>query len=276
MAVVSFTATTWVDDTTPAITAAQLNRIEDAIEDIADGTWSDPAAISATIDVDGVTVDAGTAGSPSIAFQTDPDTGLYRSAANTIAITAGGTARLTVSSTLMTMGVDITRGTSDYSPRITNGNSASTPGYSFYNDLDTGMYRYGANQLGFAGSGTLILRLDPSTGLYSVLVYNVTTGSAANVNVASGGLMARSTSAAKYKTNIETADWLADIDLRPVEFDSLTDPGRHQVGFIADEVAEALPVAADLNDDGEVENYDFRAVLAVLAAKIRRLEGAVS
>ena len=113
-------------------------------------------------------------------------------------------------------------------------------------------------------------------GFASTQIYDKTTGSAANVTVVNAnGLLERSTSARRYKTDIEDADDLADLELHPVRFLHIGD-GRNYLGFIADDIAEQDELAAVYNDDGEVENYDLRAVVAILAAKVNRLEQQVA
>lgn len=78
-------------------------------------------------------------------------------------------------------------------------------------------------------------------------IYNDTTGSAANVNVNSSGSVMRSTSSAKYKTNVETIeDSYADalLECRPVWYRSLCEqdnPEHGFWGFIAEEVAAIDP-----------------------------------
>ena len=98
-----------------------------------------------------------------------------------------------------------------------------------------------------ASSPTERLKIVNNGVLFSVPTYTATTASAANVNVQSNGGLQRSTSSAKYKTNIETlqnsyADAL--LNCRPVWYRS-TCPGdnpRHGWwGFIAEEVAEIDP-----------------------------------
>jgi len=78
-------------------------------------------------------------------------------------------------------------------------------------------------------------------------VYDITTGSGANVNVASDGGLRRSTSSIKYKTDIEDlensyADAL--LGCRPVWYRSTCPedcPEHSYWGFIAEEVAEIDP-----------------------------------
>ena len=78
-------------------------------------------------------------------------------------------------------------------------------------------------------------------------IYATTSASAANVIVGSDGNLFRSTSSARYKTNVETlqnnyAD--AILDCRPVWYRSISkidNPDHGFWGFIAEEVAEIDP-----------------------------------
>ena len=78
-------------------------------------------------------------------------------------------------------------------------------------------------------------------------VYDTTTASGANVNVSASGNLARSTSSAKYKTNVETIqDSYSDalLQCRPVWYRSTCEsdnPDYGYWGFIAEEVAEIDP-----------------------------------
>jgi hypothetical protein len=77
--------------------------------------------------------------------------------------------------------------------------------------------------------------------------YNNTTATAANMVVTSGGILQRSTSSIKYKTNVETLqDFYADaiLQMRPVWYQSTCkndNPSWGWWGFIAEEVAAIDP-----------------------------------
>ena len=98
-----------------------------------------------------------------------------------------------------------------------------------------------------ASSPTERMRIGQNGNFDMPGVYNNTTASAANVFVASGGSMARSTSSAKYKTDIETIqDAYADalLNCRPVWYRSTCEadnPNFSYWGFIAEEVAAIDP-----------------------------------
>jgi hypothetical protein len=83
-------------------------------------------------------VSLGTAALPAYSFTTDPDTGIYSSAANTLNVTLAGAevARFTTGQFLL-----VDRGT------------AAAPAFTFTLDADTGMFSSGANVLNFATTG---------------------------------------------------------------------------------------------------------------------------
>lgn len=85
----------------------------------------------------------GVVGTPAYSFTSDPDTGFYSSAANTMALAAAGGLVASWSTTIHTSAV-VWQG-----PNGSNG----TPAVSFSSDPDTGVYRVGADVLGFATAG---------------------------------------------------------------------------------------------------------------------------
>jgi len=98
-----------------------------------------------------------------------------------------------------------------------------------------------------ASSPTERMRIASDGALYVQDVYDTTTINAANVEVNSNGRLRRSTSSAKYKTNVQTLeDSYADaiLNCRPVWYQSLCkgdNPDHGHWGFIAEEVAEVDP-----------------------------------
>ena len=102
-----------------------------------------------------------------------------------------------------------------------------------------------------------------------------TTASAANgVFVLATGstyYLARSTSSERYKEDITEAPDLKDVELVPIRFYSPADEDWFY-GLSAEAVAEAIPEAAVYNaETGDVENYEDRAVIAALVAKVNDL-----
>jgi hypothetical protein len=98
-----------------------------------------------------------------------------------------------------------------------------------------------------ASSPTERMRIASDGAFYVQDVYDTTTVNAANVEVNSNGRLRRSTSSAKYKTNVQTLeDSYADaiLNCRPVWYQSLCNgdnPDYGYWGFIAEEVAEIDP-----------------------------------
>tara|TARA_B100001113_G_scaffold101688_1_gene82267 strand:+ start:943 stop:2109 length:1167 start_codon:yes stop_codon:yes gene_type:complete len=85
----------------------------------------------------------GTNGAPSIAFDSDTDTGIYRSASNVFGISASGTASHLFKSDGSEPQVPL---------KATNG-SASAPSISFASDTNLGLYRSNTDHLSIATSG---------------------------------------------------------------------------------------------------------------------------
>jgi len=265
----------------------------------------------------------GGASRPDLTWSTDENTGMRRSAADTIEFDSGGVAKFNIN----TNGVNLLNGDFNLSEsgnqfiekdgsgylairnRVNSGeiylqtdDSGGTlrtrmsidTAVRFYDSsagntvlFDT--YNGDQRSISFNGTSNNSIRFDVSlsqflvyiggtnemilgtTGFTVPNVYNNTTGtSSANVEVLSGGAIRRVTSARKYKEDIEWAPWLADVSLRPVRYKKKEGP-RYFYGFIADELADEDRLLG-VFDDGEIEDYDTRAVLAVRAAKIDRLE----
>ena len=108
---------------------------------------------SRTIFKNQVQVSNGSAASPSFSFESDPDTGIFAPAgSNFLAIATGGSQRFTIDSTEGIVSTERYR-----SPDGTVG----LPTYSFQNDTNTGIFRIGADNLGFSTAG--VKRMDFTT-----------------------------------------------------------------------------------------------------------------
>lgn len=124
--------------------------------------------------------------------------------------------------------------------------------------------------------GSRAMYIDSNRKWHQPDIYTDTTGSAANAHVANGGRIYRSTSLLAHKSRItEKVDYLANIPLRPAKF-YRKDDGRWRYGFIADWLAETDSLLGEYDDDGNLERFDTSATLAVLAAKVNRLERQVA
>jgi len=109
-----------------------------------------------------------TAATPSISFNGDTDTGLYRSAADTIGISTGGTERVSISTTAVTSTLPIVHPTG----------TAVAPSVTFTGDLDSGVYSGGADQICVSAGGAEVICFD-TTG--------ITAASGVDITLSGGG-----------------------------------------------------------------------------------------
>ena len=116
---------------------------------------------------------AGSATAPTFSFSTDENSGMYSVGADQIGWTAGGTLRLTLSTTALVSTLPISGAAG----------SAGAPSYSFTGDLDTGAFQVGADQYGIATAGTERLRID-ATGAWGLAGANF--GAAGQVLTSNG------------------------------------------------------------------------------------------
>lgn len=86
----------------------------------------------------------GSAANPAAAFSADTDVGIYRVTTNALGFSTSGTRRAYVDATTWVMEV----------PTYFTDGSAGSPSASFATDTNSGMYRFGADQIGFSTAGT--------------------------------------------------------------------------------------------------------------------------
>ena len=130
-------------------------------------------------------------------------------------------------------------------------------------------------------SGLLVIRDDGriATGTAATSPTNNTTGSAANVFVDASGILFKSSSALKYKTDVTNMQHgLASVlSLRPVTFRGLNDGDKVFGGFIAEEVAAAgLEEFVVRNEAGEPDAIHYANMVALMAKAIQQLEARVA
>ncbi len=103
-----------------------------------------------------ITFDNGSAAVPALRFTNDPDTGIYLAGTNQVAISTGGTQRLTTTTTEVTSTL----------PVIHPLGAAATPSLTFTGDTNTGIYSPGADQVAIStnGTGRLFIDADGSIG----------------------------------------------------------------------------------------------------------------
>ncbi len=95
-------------------------------------------------------------------------------------------------------------------------------------------------------SNQVVLGNSAVSSLYCQGAYAATTANSPNMVVTSTGQIMRSTSSARYKTNIHDLDINTDklYDLRPVSYTSKID-GKEYFGLVAEDVAKVLPELAE-------------------------------
>ena len=95
------------------------------------------------------------AGTPSLKFSGDSNTGVFSPGADQLAITTGGTSRLAVSTTAVssTLPVDVPLG------------AVGTPSLTFTGDLNTGIWSPAADTIAFSEGGAEAMRIDSSSRL---------------------------------------------------------------------------------------------------------------
>jgi len=132
----------WADTTTNTL----------KLRNSANSAWIEIMQLDGTL-----TMEDGTAALPGLAFRDDLDTGIFRAGTNQFAITTGGTARVTTSTTAVTsaLPVDVLLG------------SASTPSYTFTGDLNTGIFSPGADQVAISTNSVERLKIGTSEVVFN-------------------------------------------------------------------------------------------------------------
>ena len=127
------------------------------------------------------------------------------------------------------------------------------------------------------GDGTPMLHITGNNAYFTVpSAYSATTASGANMNVASTGFIARSTSALKYKQDIRNLESIDINKFRPVIYKSKCekdDQNKDHFGIIADEVDEAgFKELVTYGAEGEIEGFQYERFTVVLLKAIQELK----
>jgi len=151
----------------------------------------------------------GSATNPSYTFSTDPDTGLYRQASDSISITTGGIERFNVNNLFISAYLPVIANnlisctdlvasgkiTGD-GIRVSNG-TLTDPSYSFVSETKTGMLLVDSNTIGITVNGTNVFKLTPtnlqSTVQFLSVVGSLTVPSYAFVESANTGIYSPAT-----------------------------------------------------------------------------------
>ena len=160
------------------------------------------------------------------------------------------------------------------------------------NDITAG----GTFLMGFS-NGDRAFRVASDGKVYSHGIDDNDTASAANVRVGASAQLLRSTSTqrvkdhitslggdlvgvdpAKISTETASANPYDVLDIAPAEFQSLApaDGGQRLLGFIAENVAEVFPWAAEWDETGEPSSVADRPVLAALLAVVKDQQATIT
>jgi Chaperone of endosialidase len=144
--------------------------------------------------------------------------------------------------------------------KLVGGADTGGANYTFYCTFSNNAQTFGLRNDGF---------------MVSTAVYAGTTAVAANVNVESGGLVRRSTSALKYKQDIRDLEEIDINKFRPVRYKSKCegdDQTKDHFGIIADEVEQAgIQELVTYGAEGEVEGFQYERLTVVLLKEIQSL-----
>jgi hypothetical protein len=216
----------------------------------------------------------GSAGSPSLSFVFDSDTGLYSPTANQMAAVTGGAERLRLRTDFLLSAGGVT---GSATLKVDGAGSVSAPAFTFGADPDTGIYRQGVNSLSVASGGGERLRVD-NNGVW--IRTAGTTASAANTFLDSSNLILKVTSSRRWKTAIREWDRRESVlDLTPVTFRSTLagDDGRKVfLGLLAEDVAARFPRAALYDAEGRPEAINWAALTTGLLAEVIALDARVA
>lgn len=111
------------------------------------------------------------------------------------------------------------------------------------------------------GTATSVMKIDESGNVFMTALNTGLTGNP--VHITSSGELWENTSSKRFKTNIKpivSIDSSLIFNLNPVEYDRIDSntgteiPNTHEIGFIAEEVQEILPIA--VNYDRKVKSND--------------------
>ena len=208
--------------------------------------------------------------------------------------------RLTVQGNFSCNGNNIVGGgTSAATANITGGTTFSTDGAAIalrgstagYNNHGMEFYAGGTERARITSSGNLLVGTTTDNGsrlrvtgnayfdnlVYSPGVYNQTTGSAANMHIATDGNFFRSTSSRKYKRDIQDATFgLSDVlALRPVTYKGKSEADGETVfgGLIAEEVHDAgLTQFVQYAEDGTPDAIAYGNMVALCIKAIQELK----
>jgi hypothetical protein len=159
--------------------------------------------------------------------------------------------------------------TSSFSARLAvkdSTNNGTTSPIVCKNSSDTGLFSISSNGYFVTGTG-------PNSP------YNLTTASGSNVTIESDGVLKRSTSSLKYKTDVQDATHgLAEVlQLRPVTYKGKNDGNKVFGGLIAEEIHEVgLTEFVQYAEDGSPDALAYGNMVSLLTKAIQEQQALIT
>jgi hypothetical protein len=188
---------------------------------------------------------------------------------NSASGTAGNAISFTQAMTLDGSGNLLVGTTSSFSARLAvkdSTNNGTTNPIVCKNSSDTTLFYISSNGYFVTGTG-------------ANSPYNLTTASGANVTIESDGVLKRSTSSLKYKTDVQDATHgLAEVlQLRPVTYKGKNDGDKVFGGLIAEEVHEAgLTEFVQYAEDGSPDALAYGNMVSLLTKAIQEQQALIT
>ena len=192
---------------------------------------------------------------PSITFSSDTDTGIYRSASNTLDVVAGG-------------------GSSGYRC-VSFG--------KFYNYFSPDIVAASISQL--ISHGTFLCNVNAGYAPYNIWQFSYAGSSVGGIQINTTSTFFATTSDYRLKENVAPIEnAVARIDnLNPVRFNFISDPSHTVDGFLAHEVTPVVPEAISgekdaVDEDGNpvYQSIDQSKLVPLLVAAIQELSARVA
>jgi hypothetical protein len=119
--------------------------------------------------------------------------------------------------------------------------------------------------------------LDGDLHLCGNLFINTITGTGNPVNILPSGQLVQNTSSIRYKENVIDASFSSSVldHLKPVYF-NWKETGEQDLGFIAEDVNQELPVAVNLDANGQPNGIKDRALIALVVKEMQNLRKEVA
>lgn len=245
-------------------------------------------AMTANINLGGyipTNVGAGTAAAPAYCAGNDSNTGMFSPAADNIGFATNGSERVRIDNTgkvgigaSPTNNLTVGDGTGTKSI-VANGANSGTAGGSYIASYVAGSTKVAIGNysaiFGGAYDGAPLLYFSGGTPRVTGIVGGV--GDRFMKWNTANAEWTFDTSSARFKENIVDSQYglQAVLALRSVEFDYKEAAGRHDVGFIAEEVLNVVPEVVGLDKEGLPEAVMYDRLTSVLCKAIQELNAKV-